>query len=171
MKYFKVTCEETCQACSGSGVITNLLYRKMWKDFDVFKKASLVDTYLSDEWQEEWAVKNGYGSADAMGSQEEQCSDCNGEGRISKEVALDEALKELGYINGDELFVGPNFSLGQRVKLSKSDGHHLNGEIQALPGFKECRSIDPVPYYSVLFDCVDGSQESLWLTANEIVPK
>lgn len=63
--------------------------------------------------------------------------------------------------------------VGDRVVLHPSiadgDAYHQFGIVIGTPGFTESASPDPVPYYSVNFDCADGTVENLWLDVGQIL--
>lgn len=97
MKYYKVICEESCPTCSGSGVLVNPIWREIWKDFDAFKKHHPDTAVFNDAWLAKWSKEKGYWSVDEIGAEEKPCGECEGTGRVRREVSIAEVLAEFGF--------------------------------------------------------------------------
>ena len=98
-KQYLITEIETCDTCEGTGVI----YSDIWKEFTSF--SNQIDKSFSrkeqEREQEKWWNEQGYSgwSSDSssfdLPPEEEVCSNCEGEGKISRRVNLETVLKEI----------------------------------------------------------------------------
>lgn len=86
--YF-VIYREQCSACDGNGMVAN----EIWLRFYQEQREAGIDF---DE--NLWARDNGFGSAKAMGQEEYECHECEGSGKIVREVSLVDALVELSVL-------------------------------------------------------------------------
>lgn len=86
-KQYLIVCQEPCQTCNGAGVVANPLWVRLYAEERQGGKE--ID-------ENEWARANGFDSAKAMGPEEHQCQDCEGEGKLTSQVSLADALVDLG---------------------------------------------------------------------------
>ncbi len=96
-KKYLVVVEEPCPRCGGTGVITNPMFEDLWDRYESARRTGAAEGISL----EEWAEANGYTIPD----EEIECLECEGSGKIRREVLLLEALKELGVYRGDEVSV------------------------------------------------------------------
>lgn len=98
VKTFFVTSEETCPACSGSGMVSNPLWLWHWDEYEKLSSHIKDAPDFDDEqWSNEWARKHGYRDMDKLGPEEEPCDGCNSTGILTSKLPLSEALVALGY--------------------------------------------------------------------------
>ena len=86
MKTYRIQSIEICERCGGCGVMSNPLWQRFFAET---KNSSAPD-------EDGWARENGYNSAADMGREAETCSECEGAGKITSCVPLEDALRELG---------------------------------------------------------------------------
>jgi len=89
MKRYRLFLEETCPRCRGSGVVVHPNWA--W----VHELERELGRLLS---LEEAAQRLGLPGPEALPPEEEPCGECGGEGRLRREVPLEEALAELGVL-------------------------------------------------------------------------
>ena len=99
IKEYLITEIETCDTCKGKGVVC----ADIWKDFTDF--SNQIDKSLSrkeqEKKQENWWNERGYSgwigdsSSFNLPSEEEVCWNCEGKGKITRQVNLETVLKEM----------------------------------------------------------------------------
>ncbi|MDJ0648264.1 MAG: hypothetical protein QNJ60_06100 [Xenococcaceae cyanobacterium MO_188.B19] len=90
---------EICNTCEGKGIV----YADIWKEFTDF--SNQIDKSLSrkeqEKEQENWWNERGYSgwsgncSSFNLPPEEEGCWNCEGEGKITRQVDLETVLKEI----------------------------------------------------------------------------
>ncbi|MBW8830747.1 MAG: hypothetical protein JF606_15220 [Burkholderiales bacterium] len=85
-KTYTIRCTVSCDACQGSGRVTN----PVWQRFFVETRDQ------KDPDEEAWARANGLSSAVEIGHEEDWCNACEGDGQVVRDVSLWDALTDLG---------------------------------------------------------------------------
>lgn len=92
IQYF-VIAVETCRECNGAGMIQHPAWREYWKQFPPSPGDGNGRTVEQDV---EWFRERGYRCfGDCLPNEELPCVDCDGTGKVRREVPLAEAVANL----------------------------------------------------------------------------
>ena len=88
--------EIPCAKCNRSGFIPNPAWEEFWKSHRSFE----VTKEIARHWfKESGSLRNMTTRIDGLPDKEIICPECEGNGNLISQVELEEAMKELGFIN------------------------------------------------------------------------
>jgi len=98
MRYLVIR-EEKCPECRGSGVVIDPEWEELYQaERPLREKEGRLFTI---EEIMAWWRERGYYHEEDLPPEEIACYECKGEGKLRKEVPLEEALRDLGLLKGE----------------------------------------------------------------------
>lgn len=86
MEAVEIQIREKCVTCDGGGKVDNYLWQALYKE---------KGKDFTEEEMYEWFAKNGYYDKHNLPSEECGCSECEGEGKITRWISIEELHKLL----------------------------------------------------------------------------
>jgi RecJ-like exonuclease len=91
---YYVTKEEVCAPCAGTGTVQHPAWEMYWAEFGETGKPKTF------EEEDQWFRSKGW---DRVPSEETQCVECEGQGKIISEVDFKEALEAFNVLTGAQI--------------------------------------------------------------------